>query len=131
MKKAATILLLVGGIFAFVAALGLIIGGTVLAVFSSPNFTDLIVEALKEGTIHSSVPGTPEEVAAIVQATFLTVGIVLLVLSLLYIVSGVLAIIGRKAEKQGLTITNLVLAVLTCNLITLVGTILAVVDDEK
>ena len=129
MKKASEVLLLIGAILSFVSLLGLLVGAIILFVFASPALTDLIIEGINNGSVHSSQTGTPEEVAAFVQMTLSITAVVLLVCMIPVVVAGIFAL--RASKKQDMTsyIVALVLAlVFGGNIITVIGAILGIVE---
>ena len=133
MKKASDILLLIGAIFTIFAAIGCLIGMIVLFVFASPNYTQVLVDAIKSGEIHSDVQGSAEEIAAVLQLGFRFGGIGCLVATLCEVAVVVVAFVARAKQTTGLYIASLVLGVLGGSLLVLLGSIFGLVglSEEK
>ena len=130
MKKIGNILLIIAGVLTIIGSVGCLIGAIVLGVFSSPQFTQMIIDGLANGTIKSSIPGTPEQVAAQVQLVFLILAIVWAVEVLFAIGCAVVAFLANKKQTSGLYIANIVLGVLNGSIFSVVGGIFGLVAKE-
>ncbi len=130
MKKAGQILLLISGIFTIISAIAVIIGGIVCLVFAGPELRQVIIDGIKDGTITTTIPGTPEEVAAILQSTFLVVGISLLASVIVIVGCAVVAFLGVKFNSKGLYIANIVLGIVGGSIFSLIGGILCLASNE-
>ena len=132
MKKASDILLLLGAVLSFVSLIGLLIAGIILFVFASPAFTQVLIDGVNNGTVHSSAEGTPEEIAAFVQSVLLAVGIIMFVCMVPIVVSAVFALRARKYPDTTHLIVALVLAIIFGgNLVIVIGAILGLVEDNN
>ena len=80
MRKASEILLLISGILSIIAAFGYLVSMIVFFVLGSPSFTNIVIQGLEDGTIQTTIQGTPAEVAAFMQLTFMTLAIVFIFL---------------------------------------------------
>ena len=131
MKKVGNILILLAGIFTIVGAVGVLIGSIVLFALTSPSATQTIINGIKDGTIQSDLPGTPEEVAAALQASFAVIAVVLLIITFVEVGCAVLAFLARKKQTQGLYIANLVIGILGGSLFSIIGAILCIADNSE
>ena len=130
MKKAANILFLIGGVYALVGLLSLVVTGVLLIVFSTSGLTDVIKQAIIDGSIQTSYQGTIEEVTKLVQITLLTSGIIVLCFVPLCIVSSILSFKARNSRSHGLFIANIVFGVLSGNDVSVVGAIFALIKGD-
>ena len=130
MKKVANILFLVGGIYSFILVASLVIIGIVFLVFSSAGLTATIIIGIQNGSIKSSFTGTPEEIAALVQLTFLITGIILLFIASFGIVNGILSLKARNTDNKNLYIANIVFGILSDTPINVVGAIFALIKGN-
>ena len=131
MRKIGNVLLIIAGVFAILGSVGCLIGGIVLFVFSSPQYTAMIIEGLENGTIRSTLPGTPEQVAMQVQLMFLIFAIVLIVEVAIAIGCAVVAFLARSKQSGGLYIANIVLGVLNGSLFSVLGGIFGLVGKDE
>ncbi len=130
MKRAANILYLIGGIYSIISVAALLIAGAVLLVFSSSALTATLVKGIEEGTIHSDFTGSPEEIAAMIQIMFLSVGITLLVVSAIYVVAGIIALKGRNNDKKNYFVTNIVFGAITESPFILIASVFALIKGD-
>ena len=131
MRKIGNVVLLIAGILAIFAAVASLAGAIAFIVFSSPQYTSMILEGLQNGTIHSTLPGTPEQVAAQIQAMFLIFGIVLAVEVAIISGSAAVAFLAKSKQTSGLYIANIVLGVLSGSVLLIVGGILGLVGRSE
>lgn len=131
MRKIGNILLLIAGILTIVGSLGCVAGAITLLIFSDPSYHAMIVDGLSNGTIQSSLPGTPEEVATEIQLMFLIFGIVLAVEVLFAIGCAVVAFLARNKQSSGLYIANIVLGVLNGSIFSILGGLFGVLSADK
>ena len=129
MRKVGNILLLVSGILTILGAIGVLVGSIVMFVISSPAYTQMIIDGLKSGEIHSDIPGTPEEVAAQVQRIMFIMAIVLLVVFAFEVGCSVVALLAHKKETSGLYIATIVTGVFCGGILAIVGGILGIADS--
>ena len=130
MKTATKVLLIIGGILAILSALSFLACGIVLVVFSGPQFYDMILKMIQDGTAHSSLPGTPEQQVATIQSAFLIAGIVLLVEVLFLAIQAVIAFMASSRRSNTLYIANIVIGVITLSVFNLAGGIVGLVQDK-
>lgn len=128
MKKASDILLLIGFIFGIVGAVFTLV--LVIVLFAMGNSQEVIIQGLKEGTIHTSYVGTVEEQAAVVCALFRGLAIGALIGFFIEVALCVVAAITRKKQTSGFYIGTLVLSVLCGSILIIVGAILGLVDNS-
>lgn len=100
MRIPSRILLLIGGISAFVQAALLFIYGVVFGVLSLPVFKDLIMKGIEDGTIKVEGADSVNMALTIVQITFVSVAVIFLILAGLSIASGILTFKARKEEEK-------------------------------
>ena len=131
MKKAGNIVLLISGILSIISAVSCLAGGIIMLAFTSPAAYNLIVEGLKSGTISSTLPGTPEQIALTIQAMFLGYGIACVVESLFMAACAVFAFMARAKESLSLFITNIVLGALSGSLTAIAGGIFGIIGHNK
>ena len=113
MKKAKEILCIVSVPVSILLALMFLGFGITFLVFTSPTFTDLIVQGINEGQITSDLPGTPEEQAVAIQAMFLVFGITFIIPVVFQIANAVISGITIKKENKALYIANIVFGLLS------------------
>ena len=131
MKKIGNVLLLIAGILAIFAAVASLAGAIALIVFSGPQYTSMIIEGLQNGSIQSTLPGTPEQVTAQIQLMFLVFGIVLAVEVAIISGSAAVAFLAKSKQTSGLYIANIVLGVLSGSVLLIVGGILGLVGKSE
>ena len=131
MRKASDILLIIGAVFCILGAIGCLIATIVLFVMASPEYTQYIIDAIKAGTVHSDIPGTPEEIAAIVQASLRIAAIACIFALLFQVAAAVLSFVAKAKATTGLYIASLVLGVLAGNVLTLLGSIFGLVGVNE
>ena len=131
MKKIGNVLLLIAGILAIFAAVASLAGAIALIVFSGPQCTSMIIEGLQNGSIQSTLPGTPEQVTAQIQLMFLVFGIVLAVEVAIISGSAAVAFLAKSKQTSGLYIANIVLGVLSGSVLLIVGGILGLVGRNE
>ena len=131
MRKVGNILLLVSGILSIVGCVSSIVGSVLLFVFSSPAFTNTIIAWIQNGTIHSSFPGTPEQVAMAIQTMFLSFAIVLAVEILVAVGCSVVCFLAYSKQKHSLYIAAIALGALNGSATAIVGGIFGVITKDK
>lgn len=131
MRKIGNVLLLIAGILAIFAAVASLAGAIALIVFSGPQYTSMILEGLQNGSIQSTLPGTPEQVTAQIQAMFLIFGIVLAIEVAIISGSAAVAFLAKSKQTSGLYIANIVLGVLSGSVLLIVGGILGLVGRNE
>lgn len=129
MKKASRIVLLVGSIIGFVGAGALLLTGILFIVFSTPVFTDIVKEGIEKGTIHTSSID-PETAATVWQITFLSHGILMLIIAVIMCLSGFFGLRARKLETKNAYIVSIVFGAMM-NEVNLVGSILGLIAWKR
>ena len=130
MKQATKIISIIGAVFSFLGAVGMLIGMIVLFVLAGPAMREMLIKAINEGSAHSSIPGTPEEQVAVIQLILLVTAITLIPLLLCAIAGGVLALINTTKENSAINVTIIVLGVLTGNAFLLVAGIFGLITPN-
>lgn len=131
MKKASDICLIIGGVLAILCAIGFLVSGIIMLVFASPQFKEMIIKGLEEGTIHTTLPGTPEQVAAIVQQAFLIAGACFLPGFILAVLSAVFSFLGPKKASNTIYILNIVFGVLGGSVVNTIGGIIGILVPQS
>ncbi len=103
----------------------------VFIVFSTPATTQLLVDGLKDGSIHSSIQGTPEQVAAIIQGSFLIAGCCIAPGFIFGIVSGIVSTLGIKKHTPLIYVLNIIFGFVSGVLLNVVAGILGLVAPNK
>ena len=129
MKKASRIVLLVGSIIGFVGAGALLLTGILFIVFGTPAFAEIIKEGVEKCTIHTTAVD-PETAATIWQFTFLSNGIVMLIIAIIMALSGLFGLRARKLETKKAYIVSIVFGAMM-NEVNLVGSILGLIAWKR
>lgn len=130
MKTGTKVLSIIGAVFAFLGAVGFIIGVIMFFVFADPYWTPYIINALKQGEIYSDLPGTPEEQAAFIQLIFKIAGAIFVPCALMSVAGGVLALVNVNKLNFALAVITIVLGVLTGNVFLIVAGVLAIIAPK-
>ena len=131
MKKASDILLLISGVISIVWGIGYLIAAIVMFVFTSPQMTQFIINGLNDGTIRSTLPGTPEEVAAAIQLVFLVIGIVMVVALAFSVTCAVFSFTTKNSRSTIGYVLVLVFGLLSGTFVGTVGGILGLVSQDE
>ena len=126
MKKAKKILLLIGGIIAVFAMLGVIITGIATIAFSTPAFTEALQAAVEDGTFTTNLPDIES-----LQIYLKIVGIFVLVSSILPLACAIISFMAKDKDSKALYITCIVLGLVTSMYIILIGGIVGLLDADK
>ncbi len=121
MKKASNIILLIGAIIGFVTAISLSICGIIFLVLGSPTMVQIIKEGIQNGTLETTE--SLDVAIAIWQATFISMGVFMLLFQLVMLASSIVGLIARKRESKPLYVVAIVLGAIG-NEIILAGAIL-------
>ncbi len=121
MKKASGIILLIGAIIGFVTAISLLICGIIFLVLGSPTMVQIVKEGIQNGTLETTE--SLDVAIAIWQATFISMGVFMLLLQLVMLASSIVGLIARKRESKTLYVVAIVLGAIG-NEIILAGAIL-------
>lgn len=139
MKKASQIILLIGGIAAIVAAVGMfiyaifsaIIGGVAIMVLNGtfaaediPAWANEIIAKFQE--LYPNINGW-EALAAFAM----TLAILFFVFAILCIPAAILSFIARGKEKKGLYIACIILGIVSCTLIPAVGGVFGLIGSAQ
>lgn len=132
LRKISKILYLVGGIVSFVVAGLLLFSGiTTIVLGSVPMFRDYLADGIANGTITSTIQGTPTEIATYIQISVLATGIICLIIVLLSVANGILSLMARKTPTKYLAILNIVFGVLSDIGINIAASVLALIANKK
>jgi hypothetical protein len=128
MRKASKIILIVGGIITIVTSLVLLgVGFIFKDMGTSESYYNYTVEALKNGNLHSSFPGTPEEQATQVQLMYMIYFSVLMYFAIAGVIAGTYAICINSSKNKALFIVDIILGALSITAVLIVGGILGLV----
>ena len=131
LKKAANILFLVGAILSIVIAAGLLISAIACFVIPSiPEVKTLLVEAIEKGTVHSDIPGTPEDIANIILGSLLGFGVFFIITAVFTAVNAIMAFKGRNSSSKAIFILNIVFGVLGCTYVNVVGAVFGLIKGD-
>ena len=131
MKKASDIWLIIGGVLAILCAIGFLVSGIIMLVFASPQFKEMIIRGLEEGTIHTTLPGTPEQVATVVQQAFLIAGACFLPGFIFAVLSAVFSFLGPKKASNTIYILNIVFGVLGGSVVNTIGGVIGLLVPQN
>ena len=131
MRKASDILLIIGAVFCILGAIGCLIGAISCFVLSSPAYTQIIIDGINSGTVHSDIQGAPEEIAAIIQTGIRIGGVACIFALLIEIAAVILAFLAKAKATTGLYIASLVLGVLAGSFLVLLGSIFGLVSASE
>ena len=129
MKKASDILLIIGFVF---GVLG-VISGIVLTItfFATSGNRDAVIEAINNGSIHTTLPGTVEQQADTICRVLRGAAISGIVAVVLGVVFCVVSLLAERKGSTVLYIITLVFSVLAFNIISIVGAILGLLSGGK
>ncbi len=130
MKKASDICLIIGGVLAILNAIGFLVASIIMFVFASPAFKQMVIEGLQNGSINSSIPGTPEEVATALQVVFLGLGCGFLPFFLFAVLSAVFSFIAPKKGTNVFYVLNIVFGVIGASIVNTVGGVIGLLVPE-
>lgn len=130
MKKASSILYLVGAIVSiiFIVTFGSL--AVLYIMFALPEFKNAIIEGLQNGSIKSSIKGTPEEVATAIQHMFVIMGTIFSVVSALNIVNTVICFLSRKVNNHLNSVLNIIFGFLSFTEVNAIGGILGLINER-
>ena len=131
MRKASDILLIIAIAFgAFSSVMMIFLTGASFYI-TSPAYTDLIIEGLKNGTITTTFVGTVEEQAHEIQRQFVTIAVVVLLFTLLLIARIVLGVFAKKRKSNKFYIATLVPSALSLDVLFILGSIFGLVANKQ
>ena len=131
MKKAAKILFLIAGIVAILGAVGYLVSGIVFFALSGDASRQIVIDMINSNQIDTSgMSGTVEEVATIIQATFLATGVVFLIFAIFSVVAIIFAFKARNTDKKALFIVNIVLGALSGTAVGIVAGIFGLIAGD-
>ena len=127
MKKASRILLLVGAIVSifYVVVFGIL--SIVFGIFGSDAAKQAIIDGLNDGSIKTSIQGTPEEIASALQAVFAALSVVFVLFMIASIACAVISFIARAKQNRPMYIVAIVFAVISGTLFGIPGGIFGIV----
>ena len=130
MKKASSILYLVGAIVSIIliVTFGALAG--LYIVFALPEFKNVIIEGIQNGSITSSIKGTPEEVATAIQHMFVIMGTIFSIVSALNIVNAVICFLSRKVSNHTNSVLNIIFGFLSFTEVNAIGGILGLINER-
>lgn len=131
MKKATSILLLVGGIVSICLCVLFLSLMALFFVLGSPGMTDIIRQGLQDGTIKTSFQGDPETILALVQFTFVICGVVFAVLAAFSIPSSILCFLARNRQSTGYYVACIILGVISGATVGAVGGIFGLITENR
>lgn len=129
MRTASRILILIGAIFSIIMATTFVIVGLVFLGIAADKAS--LLEGIKNGSITTSTPGTPEEQAAALQLTFQIIASVFLVIAFINICNTVISFVARKIQSNALYITCLILGLISFVEINSFGSIFGLIANKK
>ncbi|MBQ2070662.1 MAG: hypothetical protein II467_07025 [Bacilli bacterium] len=131
MKKASNILLLIGEILEIVYAFLFLLLGVLFLVLTMPNFTQILIEGINNGSVHSSFQGTPEEIARAIQAMFAAFSVIMFVFAAFNAIGAIITIFARRKLSSGILVTAAVFSFIGGSIVAGVGAIFALVNNEN
>ena len=131
MKKAAKILFIISSVLSYIYAVLFLATVVVLIVFGTPACTQILVDGLKNGTIHSSIQGTPEQVAGIIQGIFMITGCCSIPFVIFAFISGIVSTLGAKKDTSTIYILNIVFGVLSGVILNTVAGVLGLLAPKN
>ena len=129
LKKAANILFLIGAILAIVVGVCyLLTSVTFLVLGTSQAFRQAVIDGINSGSVQSDF--TPEEAANLLQAFFLTSGIVLLIPMACSIPSCIFSFKARNSDNKAFFVLNIVFGILGSTVVNVVGGVFGLVKGD-
>ena len=130
LKKAANILFLIGAIVAIVVGVCYLLTSVVFLVLgTSEAFRQAVIEAINSGSAKTDLP-SPEEAANVLQAFFLTSGIILLVPAACSIPSCIFSFKARNSDNKAFFVLNIVFGILGSTIVNVVGGVFGLVKGD-
>lgn len=131
MKKAAKILFLVAGIVAILGAVGYLVSCIVFFALSSEASRQFVIDMINSNQIDTTgMTGTAEQIAPVIQATFLATGVVFLIFAIFSVVAIIFAFKARNTDKKALFILNIVLGALSGTAVGIVAGIFGLIAGD-
>ena len=130
MKKASSILYLVGAIVSIILIVTFGALASLYIVFALPEFKNVIIEGIQSGSITSSIKGTPEEVATAIQHMFVIMGTIFSIVSALNIVNAVICFLSRKVSNHTNSVLNIIFGFLSFTEVNAIGGILGLINER-
>ena len=121
LKKASDILILIGYIISIIAAVAFLAFGIICVLIAAPNNKEIIINGLKDGSIHTSFVGTVEEQAAQIQSMFVYASIICFISAIIFILASIFSYFSTHRDEKHFQITSLIFAALTGNVVLIVG----------
>lgn len=130
MKKASSILYLVGAIVSIILIVTFGALASLYIVFALPEFKNAIIEGLQNGSIKSSIQGTPEEVATAIQHMFVIMGTIFSIVAAFNIVNTVICFLSRKVNNHTNSVLNIIFGLLSFTEVNAIGGIFGLIDER-
>lgn len=131
MKKASSILLLIGGILEITAAVGFMIAGVVMLLFGTPVMTNLLREIATEAAKDSTTSVSVDTLMQIFMYTFVSMGVTFLVTCVISVVGAILTFKASKRQTRGLFIAAMVFGILSGTVVATVGSIFGLISSTR
>ena len=131
MKKASNILLLVGGILQIVCAVSFLICGIVFIAFASPASADIIKEGLSNGTIHTDIEGSTEEIVKGIQIIFTALAVMFFIFTVFGVIGTIVTFSAKKKQTKGAFIAAIIFGFLSGTVIPSVGGIFGLIGSNQ
>ena len=132
MKKASKYLVLIGNSFEIVFAIFLIFFVVMSFIISSPGYSKIIQDGITSGRITPMGGATLAEQVAIIQRSFVFIGIITIFFTLISIAAVIFTFLAiREEEKRTYVITALVLSIISFNILLIVGHVFKIVGKDE
>ena len=126
MRKVSNILLLIGGIYSIICAVGFFITAIVFFVSGTPLLAHYLEPLLKEANVDD-----PDKVVLLIQICSITCGVMFIYCAVLCIPSAILSFVARKKPTKGLLMANIIVGYLCGTTYNVVGGILGLIYNHK
>ena len=126
MRKISNILLLIGGIYSIVCAVGFFITAIVFFVSGTPLLAHYLEPLLKEAGVDD-----PDRIVLLIQISAIASGATFLYCAILCIPSAILSFAARKNPSKGLLLANAIIGYLCGTTYNVVGGILGLIYNHK
>ncbi len=131
MRKASHILYMIGYVISVLGVISLIACTIIFFVISGPDYTDTIIQQLKEGKITTDFVGTVEQQAAMIQSTFKTGAIFFLIGTILEVIKTVFGVLANIKKRTAFYITSLVFGALCGDPLFILAPIFGIVANKQ
>lgn len=131
MKKAGSILIIIGIILSFISGIALVVTGIIMLVAANPDNKAEIMRGLQEGWVTTTFNGTVEEQAVQIQQLFQILGIVFFIIAAGYAINIIISSLAARGRSKGLYIATAVINVIFFNIILLLGAVFGLVGENE